>query len=176
MVTSPATPASTGAVGVDLRAVIAAIPDPEVPVLTIADLGILREVLIDDLARTVTVLITPTYSGCPAMDVIRQHIEHAARRTGYVASVQTRLTPAWTTDWMTAAGRAKLLEFGIAPPGPRSDLVGQPVALSLLTRRVTCPHCGSHDTQEISRFGSTACKALRRCNECREPFDEFKTI
>jgi len=163
-------------VGADLRAVIAAIPDPEVPVLTIADLGILREVLPDDQAGTVRVLITPTYSGCPAMDVIRQHIEHAARLRGYAATVETRLTPAWTTDWMTEAGRAKLLEFGIAPPGPQPGLVPQPVSLSLKSRGVTCPHCGSTDTQEISRFGSTACKALRRCNQCREPFDEFKTL
>jgi ring-1,2-phenylacetyl-CoA epoxidase subunit PaaD len=173
---------------VDLRAAIASIPDPEVPVITIADLGILREVLVDDTARTVNVLITPTYSGCPAMDAIRQHIEHVARRDGYVATVQTRLSPAWTTDWMSETGREKLRRFGIAPPGQRSDqrsvqpsdqrsdLVSQPVGVSLTVRRVTCPLCGSPDTEEISRFGSTACKALRRCNECHEPFDEFKTI
>ena len=161
---------------VDLRAAIASIPDPEVPVITIADLGILREVLVDETARTVNVLITPTYSGCPAMEAIRQHIEHVARREGYAARVQTRLSPAWTTDWMSAAGRDKLREFGIAPPGQRSEVVPQPVGVSLMARRVTCPLCGSVDTQEISRFGSTACKALRRCNECREPFDEFKTI
>lgn len=160
----------------DLRDAIAAIPDPEVPVITIEDLGILREVLVDEKARTVTVLITPTYSGCPAMDAIRQHIEHVARRRGFVASVRTRLRPAWTTDWMSAAGRVKLREFGIAPPGQRSEVVSQPVGLSLKARRVTCPLCGSADTQEISRFGSTACKALRRCNQCHEPFDEFKTI
>jgi ring-1,2-phenylacetyl-CoA epoxidase subunit PaaD len=169
-----ATPA-TGA-SLDLRAAIAAIPDPEVPVITIEDLGILREVLVDEQARTVTVLITPTYSGCPAMDAIRQHIEHVARRRGYAASVRTRLSPAWTTDWMSEAGREKLCESGIAPPGQRSEVIRQPVGLRLMSRRVTCPLCGSVDTQEISRFGSTACKALRRCNECREPFDEFKTI
>jgi ring-1,2-phenylacetyl-CoA epoxidase subunit PaaD len=173
---------------VDLRSAIASIPDPEVPVITIEDLGILREVLVDEQARTVTVLITPTYSGCPAMDAIRRHIEHVARRQGYLATVQTRLSPAWTTDWMSAAGRDKLREFGIAPPdhvsdqhsgqthGQRSVATPQPVGVSLTVRRVTCPLCGSADTQEISRFGSTACKALRRCNECREPFDEFKTI
>ncbi|HEY8822801.1 MAG TPA: 1,2-phenylacetyl-CoA epoxidase subunit PaaD [Dermatophilaceae bacterium] len=160
----------------DLLAAIAAIPDPEVPVLTIEDLGILRGVLVDDRARTVTVLITPTYSGCPAIEAIRQHIEHVARRRGYASSVRIRLIPAWTTDWMSAAGRDKLLEFGIAPPGQRSEVVPQPVRLSLKARQVACPLCGSIDTQEISRFGSTACKALRRCNECREPFDEFKTI
>jgi len=144
--------------------------------MTIDDLGILREVVVDEQARTVTVLITPTYSGCPAIDAIRQHIEHAAARLGYVASVRTRLSPAWTTDWMSAAGCDKLREFGIAPPGKRSEVIPQPVGLHLMARRVTCPLCGSADTQEISRFGSTACKALRRCNACREPFDEFKTI
>ena len=171
MTTPSATPAA-----MDLRAAIAAIPDPEVPVITIEDLGILREVLVDEQACTVSVLITPTYSGCPAMDAIRQHIEHVARRQGYAASVQTRLRPAWTTDWMSTAGRDKLRAFGIAPPGQRSEVVPQPVGVSLMTRQVTCPLCGSVDTQEISRFGSTACKALRRCNDCREPFDEFKAI
>jgi ring-1,2-phenylacetyl-CoA epoxidase subunit PaaD len=176
MVMATAPGAGTGTGTVDLRAAIAAIPDPEVPVVTIEDLGILREVLVDVQARTVTVLITPTYSGCPAMDAIRRHIEHVARREGYVASVQTRLSPAWTTDWMSAAGRDRLREFGIAPPGQRSEVVPHPVGVSLGVRRVTCPLCGSADTEELSRFGSTACKALRRCNECREPFDEFKTI
>jgi len=167
---------STGTSTIDLRAAIAAIPDPEVPVVTIDDLGILREVVVDEQARTVTVLITPTYSGCPAMHAIGQNIEHVARRQGYVASVHTRLSPAWTTDWMSAAGKDKLREFGIAPPGPRSEVVPQPVGMRLMARRVTCPLCGSPDTEEISWFGSTACKALRRCNECREPFDEFKTM
>lgn len=174
--TEKATAASTTTASVDLRAAIAAIPDPEVPVITIDDLGILREVQVDEQARSVSVLITPTYSGCPAMEAIRQHIEHVARRLGYAARVRTRLSPAWTTDWMSAAGRDKLREFGIAPPAPRSGGAPQRVGLSLMVRRVTCPLCGSVDTQEISRFGSTACKALRRCNECREPFDEFKTI
>ena len=177
--TGPGTGTKTGTA--DLRAAIAAIPDPEVPVVTIEDLGILREVVVDEPSRTVTVLITPTYSGCPAMDAIRRHIEHVARRAGYSARVQTRLAPAWTTDWMSEAGRDKLREFGIAPPGPRSadgehPEVAHPVGVSLAVRQVTCPLCGSADTQEISRFGSTACKALRRCNECREPFDEFKSI
>jgi ring-1,2-phenylacetyl-CoA epoxidase subunit PaaD len=175
-VTQPVTGTSATAAPLDLRAAIAAILDPEVPVVTIEDLGILREVLVDEQARTVNVLITPTYSGCPAMDAIRAHIEHVARRHGYAATVQTRLSPAWTTDWLSAAGRDKLREFGIAPPGQRSEAVPRPVGLSLMARRVTCPLCGSVDTQEISRFGSTACKALRRCNSCREPFDEFKAI
>jgi len=173
-VTASAPGAGTGTE--ELRAAIAAIPDPEVPVITIEDLGILREVLVDQQDRTVTVLVTPTYSGCPAMDAIRQHIEHVARRAGYAASVQTQLAPAWTTDWMSAAGRDKLRESGIAPPGPRSEDVPHPVGVSLIVRRVTCPLCGSADTEEIAHFGSTACKALRRCGHCREPFDEFKTI
>ena len=184
--TGPATAAPDATV--DLRAAIASVPDPEVPVITIEDLGILREVLVDEPTRTVTVSITPTYSGCPAMDAIRQHIEHVARRSGYTATVQTRLSPAWTTDWMSETGRDKLREFGIAPPGPRSDGASphgadqrpdgslQPVGVSITVRRVACPLCGSTDTEEISHFGSTACKALRRCNDCREPFDEFKTI
>jgi ring-1,2-phenylacetyl-CoA epoxidase subunit PaaD len=176
MVTATAPGAGTGAGAVDLRAALAAIPDPEVPVVTIEDLGILREVLVDEQTRTVTVLITPTYSGCPAMDAIRQHIEHVARREGYSAIVQTRLAPAWTTDWMSASGRDKLREFGIAPPGQRSQDVAHPVGVSLTVRRVRCPLCGSVDTREIAHFGSTACKALRRCDDCREPFDEFKTI
>lgn len=196
---SSSTPASVAAsakasatASVDLRAAIASIPDPEVPAVTIEDLGILREVLVDEPARTVNVLITPTYSGCPAMDAIRHHIEHVARGAGYAATVQTRLSPAWTTDWMSEAGREKLRRFGIAPPvlrsdqrsnqpsdqgfDQRSDRSLEPVRVSLTVRRVTCPLCGSVDTEEISRFGSTACKALRRCNDCHEPFDEFKSI
>ena len=180
MPTTTATAVAKATARMDLRAAIASIPDPEVPVITIADLGILCEVLVDEQAKTVDVLITPTYSGCPAMDAIRQHIEYVARRQGYTACVQMRLSPAWTTDWMSAIGRDKLREFGIAPPGQRSDqgsdVLRYPIGVSLSIRRVTCPLCGSVDTQEISRFGSTACKALRRCNECREPFDEFKTI
>jgi ring-1,2-phenylacetyl-CoA epoxidase subunit PaaD len=170
----------------ELSAAIAAIADPEVPVLTIEDLGILRGVQVDEDAHTVRVMITPTYSGCPAIGVIRAHIEQVARRLGYAATVRTRLSPAWTTDWMSAAGRDKLREFGIAPPAQSSQVAArraeantQPVSLglaSLMIRRVTCPLCSSDDTEEISRFGSTACKALRRCNKCGEPFDEFKTL
>jgi len=185
VVTQLSSETSTESAPQDLRAAIAAIPDP---VLTIEDLGILREVQVDELARSVSVLITPTYSGCPAMDAIRQHIEHAARRLSYTATVRTRLSPAWTTDWMSQAGRDKLREFGVAPPhsrsddhagqtpGQRSDQSPQPVGVRLSVRQVECPLCGSPDTEEISRFGSTACKSLRRCQACREPFDEFKTI
>ena len=160
-----------------LHAAIAAVPDPEVPVITIEDLGILRSVAADEASRTALVVITPTYSGCPAMDAIARRVEHAARRAGWAATVETRLTPAWTTDWMSAAGRDKLREAGIAPPGKRAtDVAPGPVQVGLRVRRVSCPQCGSEDTHEIARFGSTACKALRRCNDCREPFDEFKAI
>ncbi|MGH3508803.1 MAG: 1,2-phenylacetyl-CoA epoxidase subunit PaaD [Nocardioidaceae bacterium] len=151
--------------------VAAAVLDPEVPVLTIADLGILRDVR-SDAAGRVTVTITPTYSGCPAMDAIRTDLESAFARAGHQdVVIEFALAPAWTTDWMSAAGRRKLEEFGIAPPGPaRHDGT---ISLSLSVR---CPQCGSPDTRELSRFGSTACKSLWVCTACREPFDHFKAI
>ena len=159
---------------VSVARAISQIPDPEVPVISIADLGILRDVEVDESTRSVVVTITPTYSGCPAMEAIRDRVEHEARVRGYAAEVRTRLSPAWTTDWMTESGKQALREFGIAPPGPVRT--GGPVPVQLTRHVVTCPHCGSDDTSEIARFGSTACKALRRCNACREPFDEFKTL
>ena len=155
---------------------IADVPDPEVPVVTIDDLGILREVTVDEAEHLVQVVITPTYSGCPAMDAIRVRIEHVAAREGYTASVTTRLAPVWTTDWMSEEGRAKLAEFGIAPPGERPAPALGPVGVGLSVRQVACPRCGSSATEEVARFGSTACKALRRCTACGEPFDEFKAI
>jgi ring-1,2-phenylacetyl-CoA epoxidase subunit PaaD len=155
---------------------IADIPDPEVPVLTIEDLGILREVMVDDAAQHVVVTITPTYSGCPAMDAIAARVRHEATKAGLTCEVRTRLSPAWTTDWMTERGRVRLREFGIAPPEPVRTSAGGPVPLTLQRRRVACPLCGSTETEELARFGSTACKALRRCLSCREPFDEFKAI
>jgi len=155
---------------------IADVPDPEVPVVTIEDLGILREVVVDESGRHVEVTITPTYSGCPAMDVIERHIAHVAARAGWSCSVKTRLSPAWTTDWMSERGRERLREFGIAPPSGHRPVAAGRVSLSLQRRQVACPQCGSTDTEEIARFGSTACKALRRCLTCREPFDEFKTL
>jgi len=150
------------------RAAAAAVTDPELPPLTIDDLGILRGVRLDD--GTIEVAITPTYSGCPAMREISQAIEAAVRETG-AAKVRVRLvlTPAWTTDWLTDAGRRKLLDLGIAPPEPGQGteaLFGQPA--------VTCPRCHSPNTERISAFGSTACKALHRCLNCREPFEAFK--
>lgn len=151
--------------------VAAAVLDPELPVLTIGELGILRDVVEDDRGR-VHVQITPTYSGCPAMETIRTDLVEALTRAGYWhVSVEFVLTPAWTTDWMTPEARAKLSAYGVAPPVPRPRS-GEPVPIQLSVR---CPQCGSLDTRESSRFGSTACKSLWVCRECREPFDHFKT-
>jgi ring-1,2-phenylacetyl-CoA epoxidase subunit PaaD len=152
---------------VSAREVVAGVVDPEIPVVTIDDLGILRDVVED--GGHVTVTITPTYSGCPAMDAIREDILAALRGAGFDdAEVRTVLRPAWSTDMITEAGRAKLAEFGIAPPGPAG-----PVLLTLVVR---CPRCGSTDTEELARFGSTACKALWRCRSCAEPFDRMKPL
>ena len=143
--------------------IAADLPDPELPVVTIADLGILRDVTEDDQGR-VHVQITPTYSGCPAMETITTDLVEALTAAGYQhVDVEFVLSPAWTTDWMTEEAKAKLAAYGVAPPGP--------VALQLSVR---CPQCGSLDTRESSRFGSTACKSLWVCGSCREPFDHFK--
>jgi len=148
------------------RATVAAVLDPEVPVLTIDDLGVLRHVQM--VGHRVEVTITPTYSGCPAMDAIRADIELALRTAGFPdVEVKTVLSPAWSTDWISNSGRQKLLDYGIAPPARTAV----PLVLS-----VKCPQCGSPQTREVSRFGSTACKALWACNSCREPFDHFKTL
>lgn len=189
-----------------IRAAIAAVADPEIPVLSIADLGILRALEFDArvepaddrpspptdgrghterlahgrqadadeaLAPRVRVVITPTYSGCPAMETIRNDIARAARSAGAGrVDIDLSLQPAWTTDWMSAAGRAKLAEYGIAPPsGTAAARPAGPVALGLA---VKCPRCHSLRTRELSRFGSTSCKALHQCLECLEPFDYFK--
>jgi ring-1,2-phenylacetyl-CoA epoxidase subunit PaaD len=152
------------------RRIAGAVPDPEVPVLTIEDLGVLRDLTID-ADGAVEVTITPTYSGCPAMDAIRDDVTAALREAGFGdVRVRTVLAPAWTTDWISERGRAALQEYGIAPPGSRS---AGPVRLALSVR---CPQCGSFDTRELSRFGSTACKALWQCRACAEPFDHFKTL
>jgi len=151
-----------------LEEAVAAVADPELRVLTIADLGILRGNEVAAGGR-VTVTITPTYTGCPAMDVIRRHIVAAARAAGSAeVEVRTELSPPWTTDWISAAGRAKLAAAGIAPP------TGRRAATVTLTLTMRCPLCGSPDTEELSRFGSTACKSLWRCRACREPFDAVK--
>jgi ring-1,2-phenylacetyl-CoA epoxidase subunit PaaD len=149
--------------------VAAQVVDPEIPVLTIADLGVLRGIDVKD--GRVEVTITPTYSGCPAMNMIALEIEVALRSVGIAAAcVRTVLSPAWTTDWLTEDGRRKLREYGIAPPKPggggRRQLFGH--------ETIACPLCGSDDTHLLSEFGSTACKALWRCAACQEPFDYFK--
>jgi ring-1,2-phenylacetyl-CoA epoxidase subunit PaaD len=148
------------------------VPDPEVPVLTIGDLGVLRHVTVDADGH-VHVTVTPTYSGCPAMDAIRTDVVAALSDAGFAdARVHTVLSPAWTTDWMSDEGKRKLLAYGIAPPTRRTTSAG-PVLVNLSVR---CPRCGSGDTRELSRFGSTACKALWSCSACLEPFDHFKAI
>jgi ring-1,2-phenylacetyl-CoA epoxidase subunit PaaD len=151
----------------------ASVLDPELPVVTIEDLGILREVTEDDQGR-VHVQITPTYSGCPAMETIRTDLEQTLTAAGYQrVDVEFVLSPAWTTDWMSDEGRAKLTAYGVAPPAARATTDGGPITLTLSVR---CPQCGSPDTRESSRFGSTACKSLWVCQACREPFDHFKTL
>jgi len=161
-----------GVTAESIRAVVADVPDPEIPVLTIADLGVLRDVRVGPEGR-VEVDITPTYSGCPAMDVIRDDVVRRLVDAGIAdAVVRLVLAPAWSTDEITDAGKRKLSAYGIAPPTGRAAAGGQ-VALALSIR---CPQCGSPDTRELSRFGSTACKSLWSCNVCREPFDSFKVL
>lgn len=145
-------------------AVAARVRDPELRVLDIGELGVLREVTVDERGH-VTVSITPTYSGCPAIDTIRADVLRALAEAGYPdVEVRTVLSPAWTTDWLTEPAKRKLAAARITPPGP--------VGLGMPTQR--CPRCGSPDTEELSRFGSTACKALWRCRACAEPFEHFK--
>ena len=150
--------------------IAAAVADPEVPVLTIEDLGVLRAVTVQ--GDTVVVDITPTYSGCPAMDTIRDDVILALTAAGYEnVEVRLVLSPAWTTDWMSEAGKRKLSQYGIAPPSGRAAISSGPIRLAISVR---CPRCGSLDTREVSRFGSTSCKALFECRACLEPFDHFK--
>ncbi|MFD2079899.1 ring-1,2-phenylacetyl-CoA epoxidase subunit PaaD [Actinopolymorpha cephalotaxi] len=174
------------------RAAAAAVTDPELPVLTIAELGILRAVRVDGVDgvdgvvgvdRVVEVDLTPTYAGCPALEAIESDVKAALHAAGATdVRVRRVLAPAWTTDWITEAGRAKLAAAGIAPPSPtrsggstRSGGVAgsAPVDLTLTVR---CPRCGSADTRELSRFGPTACTALRTCASCREPFEHVKAL
>jgi ring-1,2-phenylacetyl-CoA epoxidase subunit PaaD len=155
----------------------ARIPDPELPVVTIEDLGILRDVTEDDQGR-VHVQITPTYSGCPAMATMRDDLVHRLTEEGYAeVDVRVQLEPAWTTDWISEHGRAALREAGISAPGPAPRREGPvPLTLGPVRRAVTCPQCGSADVEVTSEFGSTACKALYRCRACLEPFDHLKEI
>ena len=154
--------------------IAATVVDPEIPVLSIADLGILRNVDVKD--NHVTVTITPTYSGCPAMDAIRDDLQAAFQQAGYQETkVDLVLAPAWTTDWMTEAGKQKLQEYGIAPPSGHSTAGGHTGAIRL-KMAVKCPQCNSLNTKELTRFGSTSCKALYVCQDCKEPFDYFKVL
>ena len=158
-------------------AVAARVADPELPMLTLADLGILRGVA--ESGDGVVVTITPTYSGCPAMRTIQDDLTDALHGAGYArVEVRTVLTPAWTTDWITAAGRDKLAAAGISPPGAAPRRASGPVPLTLVPRRraIGCPQCGNPDTEEIAAFSATACRSLRRCPVCREPFEHVKEI
>ncbi|WP_370121531.1 1,2-phenylacetyl-CoA epoxidase subunit PaaD [Streptacidiphilus sp. MAP12-33] len=160
-------------------AAASAVLDPELPMLTLVDLGVLREVRVD-ADGGVTAVLTPTYTGCPALAEMRADLVAALRAAGFPgARVETQLSPPWSTDDITAEGRRKLAEAGIAPPGAAPRRTAGPVPLTLAPTRaavVPCPHCGSADTEETSRFGATACKALRRCRACREPFEQVKEI
>ena len=147
------------------------VTDPEVPVLSVIDLGIIRDVKIKD--DEVAVIITPTYSGCPAMDMISMNIRLALIEHGYrKVKIISVLSPAWTTDWMSEAGKEKLKAYGIAPPNPKQIVCD--TKLFAEEEAIQCPHCNSYHTKRISEFGSTACKALYQCNDCKEAFDYFK--
>ena len=147
------------------------VKDPEVPVLSVIDLGIIRDIKIND--EETEVIITPTYSGCPAMDVIRTNIRLALLQYDFKnIKITTVLSPAWTTDWMTKEGKEKLKAFGIAPPTPKQQVCNS--RLFHEAEAIQCPQCNSYNTRLISQFGSTACKALYQCNDCYEPFDYFK--
>ncbi len=151
--------------------VLEQVSDPEIPVLSVVDLGIIRKAAFEE--GTLQVDVSPTYTGCPALEVIEQEIKEALQNAGFDAvKVNTVLHPAWTTDWMSEAGKQKLMAYGISPPEHSSDknvLTGQP-------KEVICPQCRSANTRLQSQFGSTPCKALYVCNECKEPFDRFKCI
>lgn len=148
------------------------VADPEIPVLTVVDMGVVREVEVKD--QKIIVSITPTYSGCPAMNEIESNIRWALEEAGYnEVEIKTLISPPWTTDWMTDEGKAKLQEYGIAPPegssADKSVLFGE-------AKKVMCPRCKSRNTTMVSQFGSTACKALYKCEDCKEPFDYFKCL
>ncbi|MFL5996425.1 MAG: 1,2-phenylacetyl-CoA epoxidase subunit PaaD [Streptomyces sp.] len=165
----------------ELFALAGSVPDPELPVLTLRELGVLRAVHVRG-ADSVEVELTPTYTGCPAIEAMSLDIERVLQEHGVrEVTVRTVLAPAWSTDDITDEGRRKLREFGIAPPrvaaaGPVTVGLGPTRTLDAETEAVLCPHCGSAKTELLSRFSSTACKALRRCLDCREPFDHFKEL
>lgn len=155
-----------------IRSILEHIPDPEIPVLSVTDLGIVRDIHVDVPLQQVHIDVTPTYSGCPAMDAIMVHIRYALLTAGYKKVIINKvLSPVWTTDWMSEAAKQKLQAYGIAPPHASA---GKGFELFSKAAVVQCPLCQSYNTAMISEFGSTACKALYRCNDCSEPFDVFK--
>lgn len=160
----------------DAWRVLQGVPDPEVPAISVTDLGIVRDVIAH--GDGLEVVVTPTYSGCPATEVIAQSIVDAVDAAGLgPARVTQRRAPAWTTDWITPEGREQLRAYGIAPPGRCGTTpAGSVAAIRVMARDVDCPRCGSAQTERLSAFGSTACKALYRCIACREPFEHFKPI
>ncbi|MBS1610875.1 MAG: phenylacetate-CoA oxygenase subunit PaaJ [Bacteroidetes bacterium] len=154
-----------------IKSILDTVMDPEVPVLSVTDLGIIRDVRVN--GEEVEVVITPTYSGCPAMDVIGLNIKMELIANGYTSVMVTNvLSPAWTTDWMTEEGKQKLKQYGIAPPNPKQQVCRTDLFIG--DEAVQCPHCNSYHTHRISEFGSTACKSLYQCDDCKEPFDYFK--
>lgn len=156
-----------------ILSILQSIPDPEIPVLAITDLGIIRNVNVIIPGTKLEIEITPTYSGCPAIDIISMNIRMQLMKEGYAEVIITKkLAPAWTTDWMTENGKQKLKAYGIAPPG--NSVRSNPSVLFAEAVKVQCPQCNSWNTQLISEFGSTSCKSLYRCNSCMEPFDHFK--
>lgn len=156
----------------DIFSILSNVPDPEIPVISIEELGILRDVEVEEADQSVKVYITPTYNGCPAMDMIAFNIRTALMEAGITkVEVVSLIEPAWTTDWISEAGRQKLLDYGIAPPAERTTDTS---FLKGKSPHVACPQCKSLNTELISRFGSTPCKALYKCLDCQEPFDYFK--
>ena len=160
-------------------AVLQGVPDPEVPVISVCELGIVREIL--ESGEGLVVALTPTYSGCPATEVIEQDVRAALDAAGLgPVTIEQRRAPAWTTDWISAEGRRKLREYGIVPPGAAAPAGAAGVPIRFLPRRaamaLVCPRCESADTERLAAFGSTACKALYRCRACGEPFEHFKAI
>lgn len=171
------TASTTASVDLDrARAVAAGVIDPELPMLTLADLGVLRDVALDE-DDTVVVAITPTYSGCPAMATMRDDLLHALTAAGFRARVRVVLEPAWSSDWITARGRQALREHGLSAPGPAPERTGPiPLTLAPTRRALACPQCGATDTELTSEYGPTPCTALYRCRDCGEPFEHLKEI